>query len=149
MFNKIIVSLLFLFSTAINAQNTYTKEEINLKFDLQQERIDSKLNSMERENSSIDTKLASQDKQIENLKFIFGIFLSIIAIAVALGAFFVNNRNKERFVDLEEEIKTTKEDALQELNRIKEIANLEVRLAKAELEAIRLETERLKRNLEE
>lgn len=146
--NKVAITLLFGLSISSSyAENTYTKDEIDMKFELQQEKIDSKLSIMERENNSIDTKLASQDKQIENLKFIFGILLSLIAITVAVGTFFVNNRNKERFADLEDELKATKEDALQELNRIKEIANLEVKLAKAELNIIKFETEQLKEEL--
>ena len=145
---KIILTLLFCCLIPIAyTQNTYTKDEIDLKFELQQEKIDSKLNVMERENNSIDNKLASQDKQIENLKYIFGILLSLIAIVVGTGAFFVNNRNKERFSDLEDELKSTKEDALQELNRIKDIANLEVKLAKAELNALKFEAEQVKKNL--
>lgn len=148
--SKTFLILLFLLSlSSIKAQETYTRDEIDMKFELQQDKINSKLNAIERENNSIDAKLASQDKQIENLKFIFGILLSLITIGIALGAFFVNNRNKERFVDLEEELKATREDALQELNRIKEIANLEVKLAKAELRAVKFEIEQLDKNLQD
>lgn len=144
----IISALFFIFSVSpIYSQSSYSKDEINLKFELQEEKIDSKLNVMEREYNSIDTKLASQDKQIENLKYIFGILLSLIAVIVGAGSFFINNRNKERFSDLEDELKATKEDALQELNRIKDIANLEVKMAKTELNALKSEAEQLKKNL--
>lgn len=152
---KIILILIFSYPSSILVpQNGYTKDEVDMKFELMQERINSKLDASERENKSIDAKLAAQDKQIayqdkqiENLKFIFGILLSLIAIIVAVGSIFINNRNKERFSDLESDIKETKDDALQELKNIKDIANLEVRMAKAELNEIQVETQKIKDKL--
>lgn len=156
MLNKFIITILFVFFVnGLCAQNSYTKDEIDMKLELQQERVNSKLDAIERENNSIDSKITAQDKQIghqdkqiENLKFIFGMLLSVIAIAVGLGAFFVDKRNKERFLDLEEELKAAKEDALQELKRIKDIANLEVRLAKAELNQIQSEAKKIQQKEE-
>lgn len=155
MLNKfILIALLALMALAIGAQNVYNKDEVDMKLEIQQERINSKLDAMERENNSIDAKLAAQDKQIvaqdkqiDNLKSFFGILLSLIGIVVAGGAFFINKRNKEQFLDMERELKSAKDDALQELTRIKEIADLEVRLAKAELSEVKSETNRLKKGL--
>lgn len=148
---KLHIILFMLLALPVVAQNNYSKEEIDLKLILQEERIKSKLEGVEYENNAIDAKLAAQDKQIayqdkqiENLKYIFGIVLSLIGIAVAATAFFINRRNQERFKDLENELKTAKDDALQELNRIKEIANLEIRMAKTELKEIKLEQQEKK-----
>lgn len=144
MFNKFIFTTLFIVLSAsgLKAQDSYSKNEVDIKLELQQERVNSKLDAVERENNTIDIKLAAQDKQIENLKFIFGILLSLIALAVTFSSIFIDKRNKERLADLEEELKTAKDDAIEELNRIKEIANLEVRMAKVELDEIRAETKR-------
>ena len=151
MLNKFILITFFISATfALSAQNVYSKEEVDIKLELQQERINSKLDAVERENNSIDAKIvaqdkqiAYQDKQIENLKFIFGILLSVIGIVVAAGSFFIDKRNKERFADLEEELNAAKDDALEELKRIKEIADMEIRMAKIELNEIKSETKKL------
>lgn len=152
MFSRFVLIILILtfYTVNVHTQNLYSKDEVDIKLELLQEKISAKLDAVERENSLIDIKIAAQDKQIanqdkhiENLKFIFGVLLSAIGVIVAAAAFFIDHRNKERLSDLEEELKTAKDDAIEELNRIKEIANLEVRLAKAELNEIKAETKNL------
>ena len=150
MLKKIALFILVVSTVELQAQDYYSKEEVDMKLELQQEKINAKLDAVERENNSIDTKMAAQDKQmnyqdkqIETLKFIFGAFLSVIGIFVAVAAFFIDKRNKNRLSEMEEELKNAKDDALKELNRIKDIANLEIRVARAELKEIEQETKSL------
>ena len=136
--------MLIVSAGGLQAGEYYSKEEVDMKLELQQEKINAKLDAVERENNSIDSKMAAQDKQmnyqdkqIENLKFIFGAFLSVIGIFVAVAAFLIDKRNKERLREMEVELKEAKDDALKELNRIKDIANMEIRVARAELNEIK------------
>lgn len=156
-FIVILIAILGIFTT-ISAQdvNTYTKDEINLKLELLEEKVNAHLMSMSREDKQIDTKIESQDKiilsqdkQVESLKYIFGILLSVIALVAAWAGIFIDKRNQERTEELEQEIKEIHEEANKQLDQLREITRLEVHLARVELKEIKMEGDELIKALKE
>lgn len=154
----IYIFFILFFSFSIKAQQieSYSKDEINLKLELMEEKINAHMFSLSREDKGIDIKIAAQDrmivnqdKQLEGMKYLFGILLSILTIITASVGVLIDKRNQERTKELEEELKLIREEANKQLEHITEIARLEVHMARVELKEIKMESNELIKNLKE
>lgn len=150
------IALAFILTANLWAVDYYSKDEVDLKLQLMEEKVNSHLNAMSREDKAIDSKMINQDKliqnqdkQIESLKYIFGILLSVIAIIVGVSGSLIDKRNKERGEELEREIKEIQDEATRQLEQLRDIAKLEVHMARVEVKQIKMEAQDILANLKE
>ena len=129
MIRTLILLLTIIFSTAIYAQDAYTKTEIDLKLQLQQKEVDEKLRVVEDKEIRIEQAIASQDKRVDEanghltiIVTVLGIFIAVIAVIVAVAGIYAARQARK-----------AKDDAEKEIAVIKNWAELEVEKARLEV----------------